>query len=243
MVLNRNQRAFKRKTFTKKKRFTRKVSRPLRSQSDLRVHQKIYAGYSFTASTGILTATPDTNNTSTAISCPSGGDSNILTFAMAFALADVPSYNNFVQMFDRFRIKSVSLRIIPTATVIDSSGNVVAGGGGGTSSQMITYDWDDNNPITTRTAMMNRERIKVHSGTKEITYKIRPRVQMDADSVQSVLTVSPWLNTSSNATLHYGIKYMVCSAVNSPSATNQPALGHVGFYLDYELEFKDVYSS
>lgn len=236
-MLNRTQRAFKRKTFRKSaKRTFKRVPRTIRAISDLRCHQKMYQGFTIDPMTAVVT--PDTLNTAISINTSSNAD-NTLSFGIGFALADVPSYMNFVDLFDRFRIKSVQLRIIPqfnTYQSVTPNNQIVQQG-----SQLITYDWDDNNAPNSRTSMMNREKLKIHNVSREITYKIHPRVAVDSDNLQAVLQVSPWLNTSANTTVHNGIKYMVASATNTNA--NAVPVTHVGFYLDYELEFKDVYSS
>ncbi len=126
---------------------------------------------------------------------PPTGGADTLT-AYNFALNSVPDSSDFGNLFDQYRIVQISVEFIPTSQ-----------SGGGPLYTAIDYD-DSATPPSINELLEHSTLMKTAPGNG-IVRTFQPRVPIAAYSgafTSYAQATSPWIDNTSNAVLHYGIK-------------------------------------
>lgn len=132
-----------------------------------------------------------------------------------FSLSNVQSFNELVNLFDNFRITKVQYRWVCTRNPSEYSGGTAANKG--VYPRIVwTHDFNDQTPLS-RANIYQRANLKEEflSETNHTTkwYTLNPSILtvMYESSTASAYkpTWKQWIDTSDNATPHYGIKYSI----------------------------------
>jgi len=149
-------------------------------------------------------------------------------FAWTFRLNDVPNVSEFTSLFDQYRIKKVTLMLIPNQTEsIPSAANF------GLMFRVI--DYDDANLLTANTDYMQYQNCQLHPvvfpGIMEIP--VVPRIASavyGGGAFTSYGNTEMWLDVASPSVEHYGVKLGISQTTVS-----------VAFQVvaKFELEFRN----
>lgn len=166
------------------------------------------------------------------------------SFALYFTLGDLPDYNEFTTLFDRYKIVAVKVSILPYANMAGTA-NAVTGGNSFSVGGMwhIITDYDDASVPTPSDTGVNYLReytnYKCQSILKPIRRTIKPRIAMAtyaSGAFSSYANMkSQWIDSNSPSVQHYGIK-AVCEINNTANVC------YVYFKCEYTmyLEAKDL---
>ncbi len=125
---------------------------------------------------------------------PTGGVDTLTAYN--FALNSVPDSSDFGNLFDQYRIWQISVEFIPTSQ-----------SGGGPLYTAIDYD-DSATPPSINELLEHSTLMKTAPGNG-IVRTWQPRAAVGAYSgafTSYAQMTSPWIDNTSNAVLHYGIK-------------------------------------
>ena len=169
--------------------------------------------------------------------------SNYASFSLAFALSDLPNYSEFTALFDRYRIRGVSIKLIPQGTQ-----STAAAGSNSWVGQIChsVTDYDDNTNFAASDAGLNLMR-QYESyqckqlSTQKLKYYVKPRVAI-ATYGGSVFTSygnvrDLWIDAASTGVPHYGKKFMIEVISNS---ANQVVNVMYKLELSYYIQCKDL---
>lgn len=126
----------------------------------------------------------------------------------AFTLDQLPNANEFIALYDTYKIKSVTLRIEPAFTVnqMTNPQNI------STKMIRVVHDYDDASPLSLENDYFEYSNMKSYSCMKPFKVILYPKVS--AEIYRTPLTTgyeqrkAPWLDLSAaGASIpHYGIK-------------------------------------
>lgn len=152
-----------------------------------------------------------------------------------FQMSDLPSYTDFTNLYDRYRITGVKLQI----TYLDNNAAV----NGLSVLPVLNYaiDYDDNSVVASESAIQEKQdcKTKVLLANKPISIFIKnPRVQSavlnNAGTFDAALLSKGYVNCSYPTTKHNGIKFWISSIYSN--ASSQCAIRIVPTYY---LSLKD----
>lgn len=160
-------------------------------------------------------------------------------WAGTFSLAQLPGYNDFTTLFDRYKITFVQLQFYlkydPASGVADPGTNQA----NATHPCMyIIKDYDDANAPTSINELRQHAKCKqiILNGTKIIKYNIRPATLTETYRTGVTSTYSPnwkqWVDMANTDTPYYGVKF----AVENMFGTNQT----IQIRATYWFECKDT---
>lgn len=146
-------------------------------------------------------------------------------YAFAFRLNDLPQYAEFTNLFDQYRIKRVTLHLVPQAT--ESIPSAAMNG-----VMFIVRDYDDANTLSTNLDYMQYQNLEisnlVFNGVKQISLVPRIAVATYGSAFTSYGNTEMWLDVASPAVEHYAIK--IGMSTSTAVMTYQ-------VLVKYELEF------
>lgn len=127
-------------------------------------------------------------------------------FAYPFALNQLPASSEFTNLFDKYRITTIDL----TFSYLQQ----VAGGGNMIWPAMYLFMDDDDAIIpTTKDSVLERmsvQRVSFSPTRQTISVKIHPRwIQSRAGTSTNLAPVGSWIDMSTPAVQHYGVKAWV----------------------------------
>lgn len=140
------------------------------------------------------------------------------SFAVAFCLADIPSYSEFTNLYDHYRINGVALRFTPVFTDVPQS-STAATSNTGAMMHMI-YDFDDLTVPGTNEAAVDTLReyptYKTYNLASNRTFKkyIRPKLQTvvygsGAFGVRTEVKGRPWIDANDVNANYFGLKGII----------------------------------
>lgn len=166
------------------------------------------------------------------------------TWSPVFIMQDCPDSSEFTALFDRYRVKSVSLKFLPIANVAAYQLSTAATPSNGAVSGYIhsVTDYDDSATFLASAAGVNDMRQYETYKTKRIfstqTYSVRPKLAMSV--YQGAFTGyaqsrNIWVDCNTSAQ-YYGKKFLF--EIFNPSLTTY----YINFKVEikYNLEFRDV---
>lgn len=163
--------------------------------------------------------------------------------SLQFMLAHVSNVTEIVNLFDNYRIKYVSIKIVPGFNSVDMQGNAITGSQHELPTMHYTIDNDDATVPANRTAVLENSYAKSIRLDKPFTITLKPRAQnvvATTAGAQSagMLPATQWLDSSSQTIPHFGLKmwfdeWPVITAANSAAAC-------LKFIVTYSLECKNV---
>lgn len=177
---------------------------------------------------------------------------NTLQFggAMSFALTQCANFADLTQLFDNYRIKKVILRFDYSMNSAPSSSTGAPGVNTVTSQAVplihITPDFDDNSLPTTRVDVLQNSYTKTYRLDKSFSMALTPRAQTvvtsgaagqpsSATAVGGLLAAGTWLDCSSPAIPHFGVKFWIDDFSDCGAA-----LASLRITPTYVLEAKNV---
>jgi len=159
-----------------------------------------------------------------------------IPFAMNFRLSDVINYSDIATLADKYRIKSIYLRLIPNFTQNSINGIY--------SYPSVSYVVDDDDAAAPTVAQL-REKMGVkvktfkpgqYVGIKLRYPKIQATVQDATGTANAQMQGGRWLDCQNVNIPHYAIKGVI-SNMDLPSVANAKIA--IKFDLAYVLEAKD----
>lgn len=159
-------------------------------------------------------------------------------FGFNFQLAQLDQVATFGDLFDQYRIDSVTIKLLPRAQTTHDPGTTT----GSTPSYFYsTIDYDDGNVPTTLSELREYEKCKVLTSTQGKVYNIKivPRVALAAFSgaFTSYANKSKmWIDCASTTVQHYGWKCIF------PPAGVGNAVGSVNYdvMITFKVSFQNV---
>lgn len=157
-------------------------------------------------------------------------------FAFQFNLSALPNVSEFINLFDRYKIMGVKLRVM----FLQNSQDV-----GTLTSVSIpvihyVYDCDDANPPTTEAEMLQKNFLKTRRLDQPFNYYIKPKATSEVfASVSSTgysVSKSMWIDMNSPQIPHFGFKAWISNGVSTPITT---VLGRFRIYATYYIALRD----
>jgi len=163
--------------------------------------------------------------------------------AGTFTACNTPNYTEFQAMFDYYRIRGVTIKMIYTNNVANGTS---APGGAASGIALPTVqcipDQDDNTAPNADTELLQRPGVKLLTlGTNgPLVLKCKPQPAVELLTGAGVAPVglgsrSMWLDVANAGIPHYGYK-MFLTPWTIPSLQN----GFIQFFFTYDLEFKGM---
>lgn len=157
-------------------------------------------------------------------------------FAFQFNMSALPNFSEFSNLFDRYKITGVKLRILFLANSIEI---------GSPTQYAIPVihhctDIDDANPPSTENEILQKNFVKTRRLDEPFTVFLRPKPTMEV--FNSVTTTgyavgkSSWIDMASSGIPHYGWKAWVN---NGQSSTSTQVLGRLKIYATYYVALRD----
>ncbi len=137
-------------------------------------------------------------------------------YAFSFSLDNCADYTSYTSVWDQYRIQEVDITLIPvTLQSAPSAGPAYA-------LCYVAPDYDDATSPANTTAMLSYSNLAVLGPSEKYSCKISPCVDI-ATTTSGAATItgsmsakSPWLDCSSPAVTHYGLK----AAITQSTSTN-----------------------
>lgn len=126
--------------------------------------------------------------------------------SITFALSDLPTYTEFTNLYDSYKINKVQVTFYPRLDSADYSSQ----------QQMpmlhTLIDHNDANPISVLSGMMESEFVKTTRGTQIHTRYFSPKVQTRVyeslgNDGFTTSRINPWINTDDPNVPHYCLKW------------------------------------
>lgn len=166
--------------------------------------------YKFTRMCNLGDIGPGTNATGT----------GVLTGAIAFKFDDMPNFNDFTSLFDRYRITHVQLSFYLAYSPDSGVANTDVNNTGMATMSMhpILYlikDYDDSNVPTSMDVIREHNKVAVFplSADKITKYNVKPAVNSIVYRSTTSSSYTPawkqWIDMVTTDTPHYGVKYGV----------------------------------
>jgi len=159
--------------------------------------------------------------------------------SLPFALANLPQAPQFYNMFESFRIRSVTVKAHPLTNSSPGANNVYT--------MMSSIDYDDDS-LSSVQKMLNRGNLRTHVITpnggnqQHFSWFIKPRAQKmlfetATGTGYSQNKRSDWINTQDAKVPHYGLKIIW----DTDTTLNSDIIWQ--FYCHFDLEFKGIKSA
>jgi len=137
-------------------------------------------------------------------------------------LSSLPNSSEFTTLFDQYRITRCEYTFQPLQTVAVNSTTASTPG------IFTVVDYDDSTTLTTLAQALQYPNVRWHSGYEPFTVSFKPHIAMAAYSgafTSFANTFDQWLDVSSPAIVHYGLKY--CALQNVGIAQSWRVVGKV----------------
>lgn len=153
-----------------------------------------------------------------------------------FNLSALPNASEFVNLFDRYRINGVKLRIMFLSNSNDT-------GVASTLSIPIMhyiYDVDDASPPTTENEILQKNFLKTRRLDSPFTYYLKPKATSEifasASSTGYSVAKSMWIDMNSPNIPHFGFKAWIGNGNATPQ---QQVIGRLKVYATYYIALRD----
>jgi len=126
--------------------------------------------------------------------------------AYAFTLAQLPSFNEFTNLFDQYRVKKLTMHFIPRNST-DSLDTPTTNAGTGIMRLLTAVDYDDQVIPTTESQLLQygSAQIALLQSPKSVSWV--PRVKSTPSGAAGiVMPPAQWLDCGNPNVLHYGLK-------------------------------------
>lgn len=182
-------------------------------------------------------------NTGTPVAHPVYPNIYTVPFSMAFSLDMLSQYTELINIADRYKINSVSVKVLYSANSIMGGPS----GGSGFSSIQPTISWlpdyDDATPPTTTLldAKMGLKTKALGNG-KFVSIRVRPKVAQPVydgliTTAYTVPTKQLWVNSVATGVPHYGIKGYIS---NWDMLANTNVTSAFTFDVTFNVSLKDL---
>lgn len=152
-----------------------------------------------------------------------------------FRLDQIPSFNEFTQLYDQYQIKAVKIQYIPRFTEVTISGTTSTAQIGNIWSCL---DYDDSTAPTSIGTVLQYQNVKRTQMNKIHTRYLKPMVATEVFATGIASSYAPkrniWLDASNASVEHYGVKMWV----DSIPASSPPIVFDA--VVTYYLMFKNV---
>lgn len=156
--------------------------------------------------------------------------------AFQFNLSALPNAGEFTNLFDRYKITGVKLRIMFLANSNDT-------GVASTLSIPIMHyisDLDDAAPPTSENEILQKNFLKTRRLDEPFTYFLRPKatseIYASPSSTGYSVAKSMWIDSNSLQIPHFGFKAWIG---NGPSNVSTQVLGRLKVYATYYVALRD----
>jgi hypothetical protein len=138
-----------------------------------------------------------------------GSTSTYSSIAYYFCLNDLPSYTDFSNLFDVYRIAGVEVKMMPQVIAPNTSGASLG-------ILYVAFDPDDNTAITV-TQIQQRQNTKIYRPNQIVDLKFEP-AHLDLIYAQSGSQESPtfrkeWMNSASPNVPYFGLKCVLSQSI------------------------------
>ena len=131
---------------------------------------------------------------------------------MDFQLGYLPNYQEFKDLFDKYKINYVDVTFIydHNSGEVATSAGIAANANMGLPNIYVVRDYDDKTVLTGVDDYLEYEDCKVHRLDKPFTFRVYPRISTAAYSgafTSYTNTKAPWIDCNSAGVQHFGIKF------------------------------------
>lgn len=153
----------------------------------------------------------------------SGGVPSGIASAYSFSLSQLPSFTEFTNLYDQYKITGAKMSFVPGATeALYSPLSGVASQHGYNRFHSV-IDYDDSTPPISEDQMLQYQSVKTTNGLRTHTRYLKPKVLREV--YRSALTTgynptaSQWIDTVQNDVPHYGLKVWCDAPFSSTNAS------------------------
>lgn len=157
-------------------------------------------------------------------------------FAFQFNLSSLPNVAEFSNLFDRYKIMGVKLRVM----FLQNSQDV------GTSTTLsipiihYVYDCDDASSPTSESEMLQKNFLKTRRLDKPFNYYLKPKATSEVfaspSSTGYAVSKAMWIDMNSPNIPHFGLKAWISNGQATPSST---VIGRFRIYATYYIALRD----
>lgn len=147
--------------------------------------------------------------------------------AVPFSLSSLPDYNDFVNLYDQYKICSARVRFYPKQTQVVHTSNGIDSIRAGRF--LSCFDYNDTNPPASQDEVRQYETCKVTTKL-DIHERYVPHLKYVTDSQN---TTDDWCPTSNPTVRWLGLKYAI-DPDGSSAGRNQEYVGEVTLYLCFK---------
>lgn len=159
--------------------------------------------------------------------------------AYQFTLNSLPDYNEFINLYDMYRITGVKLSIIPAAQAITSavSGSTASSGFSRVNS---VIDFDDNTVLASENNALQYSTLRTTGYSRTHSRYIQPKLSVSIDDqLNATLASAPsqnrWISTEFPEVEHRGIKVWINPPVNTAASTSMTYSVYATYYLAMKM--------
>jgi len=164
------------------------------------------------------------------------------TTGYTFRLADLPSFTDFTNLFDSYKITGVKLTWFPRYFGGDTVGGATAGNpASGTPHIWVLTDDDSDNPLTSKLAALQCDKARmIRNPWRPFSVFVRPKFTAEVRVSAGIAGAVPqtgWCHTQNSGVIHYGISIGGDVPGYAAGATFNPLVWDC--YAKYYLQFKE----
>jgi len=158
-------------------------------------------------------------------------------YAYSFQLSDLPNYTEFTNLFDQFKITSITAKFIysqsQASTVVPASTPAY--------SPMLyqVIDYNDATALSIPENYLQYQNCYVGNLIKTRSVEFQPKISIATytGAFTGYGNTAMWIDTASSGTQHYGLKFYIEPLT---SGTGSNLIGYLTIVLRYNLQFRQV---
>lgn len=160
-------------------------------------------------------------------------------FGRSFQLNDLPNVSEFTSLFDQYRIKGISFKLVPKQGLAIQQGVVTAGGNQAVMPKIYScIDYDDASAPGSIDEVLQYQNVKISRANQTHKRYFKPAI---ADELFNTgvttaygMRKNTWIDCSYPSVEHYGIRFYI-----EPSTANTPRWDY-DLVCKFYLQFKYV---
>jgi len=135
---------------------------------------------------------------------------------LAFQFNQLPSYTEFTNLFDEYRINGIKIQLIPNFTGADLNPT--------TSAVSVPNIWsiidhDDSTSPANLEELLQYPNCRMTRGSRTHTRFFRPSCLIDVAGITTGVKFKQWINLANTNIPHYGFKYFIDQMNTGPVGT------------------------
>lgn len=161
---------------------------------------------------------------------------NDVFFAETFSLSQVAGVNDFVNLYDQYRINGVKYTLIPRGNIAEIT--LAPSYNGQSTGVFSVIDYDDNTAPSTINQLMEYQNVKMTRAHQQHSRYIKPRINLQGitnigtSATGQIMNTRGWLDCTNINVPHFGLKFALQQTVNYTQTYDVK--------IDFYLAFKNV---